>query len=674
MPSRKRPFTADDLYSIKTVSDPNVSPDGTLVAYVVSGPDREKDETQMSIYIAAIDGRTPPRRFTHGTKDHSPRWSPDGRYLAFVSDRGVKSQVFVAPMNGGEARRVTKQKWGIGSPAWSPDSKRLAYTARTGEYTEPKERKGAEKAAPRVIRDLRVRLDGVGFFDERRMHIFVADVESGEEQQITSGDYNDDHPAWSPNGRTIAFTSDRGRDRHQRIWRSDVWTVRAAGGRPRKLTRSRGSAAHPTFSPDGRYVAYAGHENGDDLAKNTHVMIVPARGGGVPRSLSISTDRPALGWPAFGAGRAFNWARDSRSLYFLAVDLGTIAIYQAPLKGDARKVLDGERQIESFAMTPDGKRAVFTAVWPNRPWELYTAPLRDRRRETNLSRANDHFLSQVTLGDVRRVTCKAAADGAEIESFAMYPPDYKRGKKYPLAINVHGGPHSFHPGPRAMTEFHALTARGYVVLLPNPRGSSGYGEKFSEMVIEDWGGADYKDILAACDDLVRRGVADPDRLYIGGYSYGGYMSAWAVGHTDRFKAALVGAPVGNLVSAFGTGDIPIFDVIELGGLPQDNMAWYIERSPITHLKNCNTPVLLVHHEGDLRCPIEQSEEIFQALKLMRKEVEFIRYPGGFHTYNTHTPSQTKDRIERIVAWYDEHAPKRAARKPAARRTWATAGR
>lgn len=653
---RKRRFRPDDLYLIKTVSDPQLSPDGTQVAYCLSWPDRESDSTHVSIYVAPVNGRSPARRFTHGTKDHSPRWSPDGRFLAFVSNRDEKSQLFVAPLGGGEARQVTRAKWGISQPAWSPDGKRVAYIARTGRYTPPKDREGLEKARPTVVRDLRYKLDGVGFFDRRRTHVFVTDIESGEEKQLTRGDYFDDHPAWSPNGRTIAFVSDRERQRNQRHGRTDVWTVPVAGGRPRKLTRSRGSASHPAFSPDGKYIAYAGHEHGDEgLAKNPHLMLVSARGGD-PRSLSAATDRPVAGWPAFFAGRTFNWAPGSRSVCFLASDRGAAAVYRADLHGDAEKVLGGERQIESFVFTPDGKRAVFTAVWPTRPWELYTAALANGHRETNLSHANDGFLAQVELGAVRRTSCKAP-DGLAIESFVMYPPGYRHGRPYPLAINVHGGPHSAHPGSRAITEFHALTARGYVVLLPNPRGSTGYGEAFCEMVVADWAGGDYNDIIAAADSLIARGIADPERQYIGGYSYGGYMASWAVGRTDRFRAALVGAPVANLVSAFGTGDIPTVDIHELGGLPQENMAFYVERSPATHLANCRTPVLLLHHEGDLRCPIAQSEEIFTALKAMGKKVEFVRYPGGFHTYNTHTPSQALDRVQRTIAWYERHAPK-----------------
>jgi dipeptidyl aminopeptidase/acylaminoacyl peptidase len=661
MATRRR-FTPDDLYSLKTISDPQLSPDGRLVAYVLSQPDRESDETRFSIWLAATDGRTPARRFTQGKKDHSPRWSPDGKSLAFISDRGEKNQLFVAPMDGGEARQLTQAKWGVGQPAWSPDGDRIAYSARTGDYTEQKERKGSERNAPRVLRDLRYKLDGIGFFDERRLHIFVVDVESGEETQLTDGDYYDDQPSWSPNGRTIVFTSDRERERNQRQWRTDVWTVASTGGRAKKLTRSLGSAAHPAFSPDGKWVAYVGHEHGDEgVAKNTQMMVISARGGR-PKPISESIDRPVAGWPAFAAGRTFNWSPNSKSLTFLAQDRGTQAIYRATLAGRVAKVLDGERQIESFVT--NGDRVAFTAVWPSVPWELYVTSLGNGVRETNLTHANGQLAREVQLADVRRSTYRGY-NGLEVETFVLYPADYKRNRRYPLAINVHGGPHSFHPGSRAMVEYHSFASKGYVVMLPNPRGSTGYGEKFTEACVEDWGGADYEDIMAGVDQLIERGVVDPARLYIGGYSYGGFMSSWAVGHTDRFAATWVGAPVSNQVSMFGTGDIPLFDIHETGGIPQENLQTYIERSPVTYLAKVKTPVLLLHHEGDLRCPIAQSEEIFHALKALGKEVEFVRYPGGFHTYNTHAPSQTADRINRQIAWYESHKPARKAKRSSA---------
>jgi dipeptidyl aminopeptidase/acylaminoacyl peptidase len=619
----------------------------------------------MCVYIAPLAGGSPARRFTQGKKDHSARWSPDGRYLAFVSDRGEKNQLFVAPSDGGEARQLTHSKFGISNPAWSPNSKRIAYMARTGDYKETKEKSAVEKAAPRVIRDLRYKLDGIGFFDQRRTHIFTIDVETGEEKQITDGDWYDDQPAWSPDGKQIAFTSDRERERHQRQWRTDIWVVSAGGGKARKVTRSLGAAVSPAFSPDGSHIAFVGHEHGESgLAKNIHQMVVRA-GGGEPRSVSASLDRPVAGWPPTG-GRSFEWTRDGQAIVFIAGDRGIMSIYRAGIQnGSVSRLIDGERQIESFALSSDGRRVAFTAAWLTQPWELYTTSLNGLSRETNLSRANEDLRKKVELGRLERIEYKAP-DGLAIEAFVLFPPNYRSSRRYPLAVNVHGGPHSFHPGTRGWTEMQTLAGAGYVVLLPNPRGSTTYGESFSEAVVRDWGGRDYEDILAGVDYLVDQGIADPDRQYIGGYSYGGFMSTWAIGHTDRFRATVIGAPVSNQVSMFGTGDIPLFDMHEIGGTPLDSPDEYRLRSPVSYLANVKTPVLLLHHEGDLRCPIGQSEEIFHALRILGKEVEFVRYPGGFHTYNTHAPSQIVDHARRIVGWYNSHAPRskpsRAERK------------
>jgi dipeptidyl aminopeptidase/acylaminoacyl peptidase len=336
------------------------------------------------------------------------------------------------------------------------------------------------------------------------------------------------------------------------------------------------------------------------------------------------------------------------------------------------KVLDGERQIESFALAPDGKWIALAAVWASEPGEIYSTTLVGGGRERNLSHANDDLRGDVDLVPTRRMVY-TGTDGLEIEAFVLYPPNYQRGKRYPMVLQIHGGPHSFHPFGFWLPH-QWLAAAGYVVLLPNPRGSITYGEEFTQACVGDWGGKDFEDVMAGVDEMVHRGIDDPDRLYVGGYSYGGFMTAWILGHTDRFRAAIIGAPVANQVSMFGTSDIPRFDVHQIGGTPFESPEEYRKRSPVTYLPNMKAPVLLLHHEGDLRCPIGQSEEIFQGLKLLGKEVEFVRYPGGFHTVNTHAPSQQVDRVRRTRAWYDSHPPAKPRRAAARRRSRAQAGR
>ncbi len=662
MPTKKRAIKPEDFALLHSVSDPDVSPDGKLVAYTVTSIDREADETHLAVYVARLDGHAAARRFTQGKRDHSPRWSPDGKYLAFVSTRGDKNQLFLAPLDGGEPRQLTKSKFGVAQPAWSPDGKRIAFVQRTGEYKEPKDRKGVEKNAPRIIRDLRYRLDGVGFFDNRRFHVFTIDVESGKETQITSGDWNDDSPSWSPDGKSIAFVSDRERERWQRVWRFDVWVVPLAGGRARKVARSLGAAGQPRFSPDGRSIAYVGHENGEAAsAKNSHLYIVPAAGGRAPRSVSAPLDR-TVG----GTGAALAWSRNGGSVLFLAVDHGAESLFRGGASsGSVSKVIGGDRQIGAFELTPDGKSAVFTAAWSSEPSELYVASLSGGRPRM-LSHANAGLRKTVDLVPTRRVTYRAP-DRLDIEAFVLYPPGFRKGKRYPLVLYVHGGPHSYHPAAAGAASsflvYQSLAAAGYIVLLPNPRGSQGYGEDFAHAVVGDWGGNDFADLLAGVDLLVRRGAADPRRLYIGGGSYGGFMSSWAVGQIDIFRAAVVAAPVSDHISMFGMTDIPLFSTYEHGGTPWEVEELLRERSPVTHLPNVKTPVLLLHWEGDLRCPIEQSEEIFQGLKMLGKPVEFVRYPGGFHAVRT--PSQDIDRTRRIIAWFDRHGAKPLARKTAA---------
>ncbi len=362
-------------------------------------------------------------------------------------------------------------------------------------------------------------------------------------------------------------------------------------------------------------------------------------------------------------GRAMAWSPDSKSVIFAAHDGGTVGLFRASARGGAvEQVLGGQRQVQGFSLAPDGKRVAFAAAFSSQPSEIYAATLGRGARERNLSRANDELLGTAELASTRRITARSS-DGQQVEAFVLFPPGYKPGRRYPLVLDIHGGPNGAHPQAGFTMRPQAMAAAGYVVALPNPRGSLGYGEAFMHAVVNDWGGGDFDDLMAVVDALVHRRVADPERLFVMGYSYGGFMTAWTIGHTDRFRAALIGAPVANHVGMRGTSDIPQFSDYHIGGSPYDNAEEWRARSPVTHLPNATAAVLIEHHEGDLRCPIGQAEEIFQNLKLLGKEVEFLRYPGGSHGWHTHAPSQDVDLMTRAIAWFDAHGGKPASATP-----------
>lgn len=649
----KRGFAASDLWQLRTVSAPDLSSDGTRVAFTVTTPDPGTDTNLTSVWVAPTDGSGPARRFSSGDHDSLPKWSPDGSALAFLSDRGSEAQIVVAPLSGGEAVPLTAAPYGVTGFSWSPDGTRIAYVTRTGEWTKPEDRSALERSAPTVVTDLYHRYDNIGYFDARRRHIFVVDVAGGrdapgEAVQVTDGDWDDSEPVWSPDGSLLAFASDRSATRHA-VAQQDLWTTApVAGATPTRLTGGIGTAVGPRFSPDGRLVSYVGHRHGPgDSSKNNHLMVVPADASGEPRSLSAVLDRSVWGLlPAAGASHV--WRSDG-SVLFLAGEAGTQGVYAAdPAGAQVVPVAGGDRQVMAIA----GAEGViaFVAQWPSFPVELFCAKP-DGSDERAVTALNAGWADEVSWAPVERVRSRSA-DGLEIDSYVLYPPGFVKGEPAPTVLEIHGGPHSWHPQGSMLGLYQCLAAAGYVVVLPNPRGSQGYGERFAGSCVADWGGADFGDLMSALDHLVAEGIADPARLYVAGYSYGGFMTAWTVGHTDRFRAACVSAPVSNLVSMFGTTDIPYFNEHESGGSPWEVPDYYREHSPVTYLPRVTTPVLVLHWDGDLRCPVGQGEEVFQGLVKLGKEAVMVRYPGGYHIRRT--PSQLIDWTQRHLEWFAAH--------------------
>lgn len=664
----KRDFTPDDVWKLRTATDPRVSPDGRLVAYVVGVPDRGTDEQHTRVWLAAADGSSPARPFSSGPKDSAPRWSPDGRGLAFVADRGDGAQVMLARLDGGEPRRLTSAAHGASQPAWSPDGRRLAFVARTGDWADPDERTALERNAPRVVTGLLNRFDGTGWYDSRRAHLFVVDVD-GESAavQVTDGDWDDADPDWSPDGRRLAFTSDRNDTRHDER-HSDVWVTTVTGARrARRLTRGLGTAASPKWSPSGERIAYVGHELPDgDSARHTHLMVVDVAAGNgrsaPPRPVTAALDRNVIGAPRTPGG-SHVW--DGDHVLFLACDAGRLSVYRTATGtrvATPALVVGGERQVVALDLTAG--TLAFSAAWTSDPSEVYAASA-DGREERAVSDVNAAARRELRWAPTRRVT-HTAADGRPVESLVIGFPARAGSPPRPAVMSIHGGPHSWNPEVVMAPLFQSLASAGYVVVLPNPRGSHGYGEDWARACVGDWGGADFADLLGALDSLVASGAVDAGRCHVTGYSYGGFMTSWAVGHTDRFASACIAAPVTDLPSMWGTTDIPNFAETEIGSLPWEDPAAWASHSPVASAPSITTPVQLLHWEGDLRCPIGQAEELFQALKRLGREVVLVRYPGGYHIVRT--PGQMADYVSRHLDWYAAHPGRRRNSRSSASRT------
>ena len=649
--AQRRGMTPEDITRIRWVSDAQMSPDGERVAFVVTTLSGERDAYLSNIWTVSVDGGEP-RRLTSGDKrDGAPRWSPDGRRLAFVSERQGDNcpQLYVMPTDGGEAVRLTEQAQGVTEPTWSPDGRRLAFLSRVGGDEPQHEDAEETRSKPaRVITSLKYKMNGEGFVYDRRTHLFVVDADDGSVNQLTSGDYSHDGPAWSPDGRWLAFTSAR-HDERDEDDAADVWMVSADGGNTCRVTETAGPVGRPSFSPDGRMIAYLGHVRRFDAGYNWQMYTVPT-GGGASVCVTGRMDRSCL---ALGGNRPL-WSVDGNWLTIGVQDRGDVLVCRFDARNPAvpEILLGGCRQVAGLSAAADGNRLAFTAMGPTNPAEVFRCES-DGGHERQLTDLNAEWKTEVALSEPQRLDC--VREGCAVDAWVMKPHGFEPGKRYPLLLNIHGGPHMMY-GHDFFDEFQVYSGAGYAVLYANPRGSRGYGESFTRAVIGDWGGVDHDDVTAALDAaLAQCDYIDSQRLGIMGGSYGGYLTTWAVGHTDRFKAACSERAVNNVYSLFGTSDIGhSFAEAQSGCLPWDNLEWYLEHSPLTYAANITTPLLIIHAENDLRCPIEQAEQLFTALKKQRKEVRFVRFPDEGHEMSrAGKPRHRLERFRVILEWFGD---------------------
>ena len=631
----------EDIYDITWVGESEISPDGRHVAFVVTRMERADDSYRSAIWLVDTDDGEP-RQFTAGAmRDSAPRWSPDGRALAFLSERGEeKPQLCVISASGGESRVLTKLPLGAGTPAWSPDGKKLVFSAKTGDPPDP----DTKKTKPyRRITSMKYRVNGEGFTYDHRRHLFVVAAEGGEPAQITDGDWDDTQPAWAPDTSAIAFVSARHADREYDS-NSDLWVVPVAGGEPRQITDTRGGCGAPSWSPDGTTIAYINHPV---WPSNGALWLADADGGNL-RPVDPGFDRETgLGAPTSSARPV--WCAD-RTLLSAAQDRGIAAPIRAKEGATTEWLSEARRMVNWYSVSADCEWLAMTSTSVTTPAEVSLLNLKTGV-ERQLTNFNRRLASSGAIVGAEHFPVPTA-EGVEIDCWVMKPAGFEAGKQYPVLLNVHGGPFGQF-GETFLDEFQVYTGAGYGVVFCNPRGSSGQTTAFSRALVGEMGGPDYHDVMAAFDAaLARMPWADQSRLGVMGGSYGGFMTTWIIGHTQRFKAAISERAVNDWYSMQGASDIGgTFNRQYLGekATIQDDLELLLRQSPLTYAKKIETPVLILHSENDLRCPISQGEQLFVVLKQRRKDVEFVRFPDEDHELSrAGRPSHRKDRFDVIL--------------------------
>ena len=644
--SAKRPIALDDLFKIKSVGDPQRSPDGKWVAYTVGTTDLEKDKRDTDLWMVGWDGAEEIRLTSSPDGESAPRWSPDGRYLAFLSSRGTEeekklgAQVWLLDRRGGEALRLTEIKGGVSDYAWSPDGKRLAVVvADQDPADEPEKMEGWKRKTkpPIVIDRYHFKQDRSGYLQRLYSHLWLFDVASRKAEPLTSGPANDTAPAWSPDGGRIAFVSDRGPN-VDRDPDSDVFVVEAKpGAAPVQLTDFAGpDGGRPAWSPDGRWIAFLrGDEPRFSAYDLSRLAVVPAAGG-APKVLTETLDR--------GVSGPLLWSPDGASLTFLVEDDRAEYVGRVPAGGGPVETLTtGPRTVSNLSLGPDGSLTLLAGS-ATEVAEVHCLETGQLRR---LTRQNDALFAGIRLATTEGFTSKSK-DGTVVNGLIVKPASHDPAKLYPTLLRIHGGPNGQDDWSFDF-ERELFAAQGYVVLAVNYRGSSGRGSAFQKAIYGDWGHKEVIDLLGAVDGAVAAKIADPDRLGIGGWSYGGILTDYTIATTPRFKAATSGAGSALQLSMYGS-DQYIRQYEQELGVPWKALdVWVRVSYPFFKADRIRTPTLFLCGEKDFNVPIVGSEQMYQALKSLGVETQLVVYPGQFHSLAM--PSYVKDRYERYLAWY-----------------------
>ncbi|SEH17365.1 Dipeptidyl aminopeptidase/acylaminoacyl peptidase [Sphingopyxis sp. YR583] len=652
----ERRLTGDDLFDLSIAADPQISPDGRHIAYVRRSNDIMSDRAVSSIWL--IDTTTGEETPVAGRSGgaFSPRWSPDGKRLAYVSTEGGSPQLWVRWMNGGEAVRLTGLPTSPSSLAWSPDGRSLAYSMLVKDAgpkfgSAPANKpEGANWAEPLEVRDLLTyRADGQGYVEPGFEKIFLVPATGGSPRQLTFGPYHDGgHLSWSRDGRTIYFAANRKPDWENDPVESEIYALDVAGGTITALTDRNGPDANPIVSPDGGKIAYLGFDDKLRAYENTQLYVMNRDGSG-KRSLTANWD--------YGVD-AILWAADGKSLYAQYDDHGETKVARIGLDGSVRTAATGlsggglDRPYTGGSFTvSDGGAIAFTGGTATRPAEVQLARGGSTRILTDLNRSLREVKS---LGEVRKITVASSHDGKTIEGWLTLPPGYREGQRVPLILEIHGGPFQAYGG-HFSTDNQLYAAGGYAVLSANPRGSTSYGAAFANEIDKTYPGNDYFDLISIVDRAIELGVADPNALFVTGGSGGGVLTSWIVGKTNRFKAAVTQKPVINWTTQALTADgSALFGPYWLGAQPWEKPELFWARSPLSLVGNVETPTLVIVGAEDYRTPVSESEQYYTALRLRGVPTALIKVPGASHGSIAARPSQSAAKASAILAWFEKY--------------------
>jgi dipeptidyl aminopeptidase/acylaminoacyl peptidase len=664
-PSKRR-ITSEDLYRFSLVISCELSPDGLDVIYSVQRIDRKTEKKYANLWIVPVqDGQA--RQFTYADQvDSQPHWSPDGKQIAFISNRkdSKQPQVYLIPTNGGEARPLTDLQGEIGAFSWSPDGRQLLAEFRKKD-TEAIEREKDEHKkelgiVSRRIKRVFFKLDGYGYLPEERRHIWLIEAHTGKARQLTDSETFDERdPAWSPDGKQITYVSNRSADPDLDPDAEDLFVLDVRSGQSRKVETAVGPKGRPSFSPDGRWIAYFGHAGKGVEWKNDCLWIVPSDGSGPAHNLTEVFDFNIASAAINDVGSPglmpATWSKDSQKIYFQVARHGNSTLHAIHQDGSRLEtVVPGPGVIGHYNFNQSQTRLAYFHGQMDDPAQIFAVDMTGPGKAHQLTQLNRSWLDGIDLGSIDEVWFKGAA-GNDLQGWILKPPAFDPAKQYPSILEIHGGPQAQY-GNFFMHEFYFLASLGYVVYFCNPRGGQGYGEAHTKAIHNGWGSVDYDDLMIWTDLVAQKAYIDTSRMGVTGGSYGGYMTNWIIGHTQRFKAAVTQRSVSNLISMWGSSDFNwSFQETFDNKAPYESIDGLWQVSPMKYMANARTPTLVIHNQQDLRCAIEQGEQVFIALKKLGVDTEFVVFPDEPHGLSRVGRTDRRiARLQSISGWFDRY--------------------